>query len=279
MTLETFIECFEHQCKIGTLDNLKRRVALLGGEPTVAKYFRDIVSFISDNKFRVDLFVLFSNLFGFENIEWLVQQNLDNIDFTITWNSTGLSSYASKMKKNVHTSLGILKEAKIKISASITLEPHQEAKDFEYLIDAKRDYGVSHIRFALDIGNLPEFRTKGTRVYQVLKLLCNSGFSIDIDGCGSPNLVIFNQEQAKYIARLNGSNVHCGGSAGIDILPDGTCIPCMPYLGFIKQRPKFTDLTSLEDLKKFYRFTPRIKMLCPAAENINRLNMLSLKQE
>jgi len=272
MTLETFVECFEHQAKIGRMGNdFKRRVTLLGGEPTVAKYFKDIVGFIVDNSFRANLFLIFSNLSGYDNVEWLCKNNFENIDLRIIWNSTGLSSYASNIKKNVYKSLNVLKENKIKITASITMEHHQVASDFEYLLEAKRIYGVSDIRFALDTGNLPEFRTKGTVVYGVLKLLCDSGFSIGIDGCGSPDLRIFNQEQAKYVGQINGSGVHCEGSAGIDILPDGTCIPCMPYLGFTGKKPKFTDLKSLDDLKEFYGFTPRTKMLCPAAANIARL--------
>jgi len=275
MTLETFIECFEHQAKIGRLSwNLKRRVALLGGEPTVAKHFKDIVGFIHANMFRVDLFMLFSNLAGFENIKWLVKHNFESIDVSIIWNSTGFSSYAANLKKATYKSLDLLKQHKVKIVASITLEPHQEAKHFEYLLNVKREYGISHIRFALDTGQLPEFRTKGTMVFQVLKLLCDAGFFIAVDGCGSPCLNIFNREQTRFLSNLDGVNIFCDGSAGIDILPDGTCIPCMPYLNFKGERPKFTDLTSLADLQKIYGFTPRTKMLCPAKENISRLNML-----
>jgi len=277
MTLETFIECFEHQCKISL--GIRRRVALLGGEPTVAKSFKDIVGFITNNLFRVNNFLIFSNLSGVENVKWLAQQCFEDIEFVMIWNSTGLSSYAHTLRKKVYDSLEILKKAKIKITASITMEYHQEVKDFEYLIDAKRNYNISNIRFALDTGSLPEFRTKSNTVFQVLRFLQDNEFSIGIDGCGSPALNIFNQAQIKDMLKINGIDIHCGGSAGIDILPDGTCIPCMPYLSYTGQRPKLTDLKSLDDLKEFYGFTPRTKMLCPAHENIARLNMLSLKKD
>jgi len=274
MTLETFVACFEQQAKISI--GISRRVALLGGEPTVAKYFKDIVGFIHSNLFRVNQLLIFSNLYGVENIRWLTGHSFQNIEFSIIWNSTGFSTYASNIKKNSFESLDVLKQNNVKIVASITLEPHQEVKDFAYLVEAKRIYGISAIRFALDTGNLPEFRTKGTKVYQILKFLGDNGFSIGIDGCGSPSLDVFNQDQINYLNQFNGLGVHCSGSAGVDILPDGTCIPCMPYLSFIGQRPNFTDLKSLDDIQTFYGFTPRTKMLCPARENIERLNLPNL---
>jgi MoaA/NifB/PqqE/SkfB family radical SAM enzyme len=271
MTLETFKECFEHQAKIGT--GIGRRVALLGGEPTVAKHFQDIVGFILDNLFRVNFFILFSNLSGVENIRWLMQHNFGSIDARIIWNSTGLTSYASNLKKKVYQSLSLLKGSDIKVTASITMEADQDPKDFEYLLEAKKEYGISDIRFALDSGNLPEFRTKGTAVYRVLKFLYDHNFSIGIDGCGSPSFKIFNAAQADFVSRINGVNVDCPGSAGIDILPNGTCIPCMPYLSYKGDKPKFIDLKCLDDLKTIYGFSPRDRMLCPAIANIDRLNL------
>jgi len=271
MTLETFVECFEHQAKIGL--GIKRRLALLGGEPTVAKYFRDIVGFVVENLFRVNNFMIFSNLSGVENIKWLTQHDFGIVDASVIWNSTGLTSYASNLKNKVYQSLYLLKESSIKITASITMEANQDLTDFKYLLEAKKEYGISSIRFALDSGKLSEFYTRGTAVYEVLKFLHDSGFSIGIDGCGSPSMKIFNTKQASFVSNIRGIDIDCPGSAGIDILPNGTCIPCMPYLSYKGDKPKFIDLKCLDDLKTIYGFSPRDRMLCPAIANIDRLNL------
>jgi hypothetical protein len=245
MSVAMFARLFKHQLCLG----LKGRVAFLGGEPTVATTFRDIMSYYLTQCFHVGSTVIFSNLAGTPNVRWFCEQKVPSAT-AIIWNNTGINTYAKNIQKAAYASVEHLKAREFTLSMSVT---YVGDTDIDYLVFCKNTFNIQSIRFAVDSGSkLFENPEKIDALFLYLQRLIDAGFRIMNDTCGTMWLEWFNDDQRSWLQKNIKLGEGCRGSAGGDILPDGSFIPCMPYWT-VPNKMKFLDSHSPADLARFYK--------------------------
>lgn len=251
MTLETFKACFIHARRLG----MSRRVALLGGEPTVAAHFRDIYSYIVENDVYVDAVYIFSNLMGTANIRWWLTQPLprSSTPLIFIWNNSEFLDLPLATQTEVMDNAKAILARGIKVVCSLTMTPRVTIPSLRYL-SAVKDLGIRGIRFALDSLWTSISEEQMSTLRSIDAYLRADGFSLGYDLCGS----------SYRIATIPGVNVkeRCDGFCG-DILPDGTVVPCMPWLR-VKKRLRFTDVDNIAQAYLYYGVRPSDCGVCLA---------------
>lgn len=244
MTVDMFARLFKHQLNLG----LKNRVAFLGGEPTVASTFKDIMSYYLDHCFHVNSSIIFSNFAGTSNIRWLCDQNVPH-NLSFVWNNTGIDTYAKNLQKAAYESAAILKEhGKFNVSLSLTYVGNT---DIDYILFCRDTFDIRNMRFAVDSGSaLYKEPEEINKLFTFLNVLVAEGFRINNDSCGTIWLPWFSEQQQNWLK----TNIHLGsGCTGIagDVLPDGSVIPCMPYWK-VEKKLKFLDMYDIRYVHRFY---------------------------
>ena len=228
------------------LDHINKPVlGILGGEPTLAKEFPMIIGYA---KSYIGGVRLYSNLITpTKNIEYLLGAK----NILLSWNITSYLQANVKNKKLIIKNLKLIKkDFKNNVLASITLNPKFKIKDFSKIIQMLKKYNINNIRVALDSTNYKSFINYGKEIFDFIKYLKAQKFNLYSSSCGHFIKDIFTKEQEKYLKQ----NVHnfkyndCSKNCPLDVLPDGTVIPCVSFSGRNKQI-NFLKYNNLKNLK------------------------------
>lgn len=243
MSFIQFKQYLDHINKL--YKNKKPVIGILGGEPTLAKEFPMIIGYAKSYSGGVRLY---SNLItDTKNIEYLLGAK----NILLSWNIGSYIQAKAKNKKLITQNLKLItKDFKNNILASITLNPNFKIKDFSNIIKLLKKYNVNNIRVALDSTNYKSFINYGTEIFEFVKYLRKQKFNLYSSSCGHFIKDIFTKEQEKFLKQ----NVHnfkyndCSKNYPLDVLPDGTVIPCVSFSNRNK-KIKFLKYNSLKDLK------------------------------
>ncbi|MCR4662926.1 MAG: hypothetical protein K5622_03450, partial [Endomicrobiaceae bacterium] len=105
-------------------------------------------------------------------------------------------------------------------------------------------------RIALDSTNYKSFINYGIKIFEFIKYLKEQKFCLYSSSCGHFIRDIFTKEQEHYLKQ----NIHnfkyndCSKNYPLDVLPDGTVIPCVSFADRNKQI-NFLKYNSLKELK------------------------------
>lgn len=237
------------------------RIGIIGGEPTVAPNFEEIMSLLI-NDISITSIAVYTN--GVLVDKYLSFLTNPKIDFLINLNSPediGEINY----KRILDNIWALIKNGKIsRIALGINL--YKEDQDVEYYIDALRQFGIRHARVAITTPNdciveLGFNRLKRLRK-ELLKLTTrlmyeNILFTVD---CNRPPECIWNEEEQiklefihkRKLNRKQYDNFFISKcNPVIDILPDLTAIRCFGLSGISKVN--ISDYKNIDDLMKYYR--------------------------
>jgi radical SAM protein with 4Fe4S-binding SPASM domain len=207
-----------------------KSASILGGEPTQAKDFNDIIKYSID---KLESVSVFSNLICDKSklIDIVQDKNI-----TVIWNSSTLFTTSIENKEIMLSNLEYLLENNYpyKISNAITVCRNTTYKDYSYVIDLYKKYGIYNLRFAINSLDSDYFMdtNNAQTLFDIIKYLVDNGISLSQDSCGHLLLCMFNDRQYHFLVdRVSSFNSsYCGGnSMALDVLPNGSVIPCMPY--------------------------------------------------
>lgn len=243
MSFIQFKKYLEHVNKL--YKSKKPVIGILGGEPTLAKDFSMIIGYAKSYKGGVRLY---SNLITpTKNIEYLLGAK----NILLSWNIGSYVQASAENKQLIIKNLKLIKkDFKDNVLASITLYSNFKTRDFTKIIRMLQKYDINNIRVALDSTNYKSFINYGTDIFDFVKYLKEQKFNLYSSSCGHFIKDIFTKEQEKYLKQ----NVHnfkyndCSMKYPLDVLPDGTVIPCVSFSNRNK-KINFLKYSSLKNLK------------------------------
>jgi len=249
--------------------NKKPVLGILGGEPTLAKDFPMIISYAKTYKGGVRLY---SNLItDTKNIEYL----LGSKNIVVSWNIDSYLQANEKNKKLILKNLKLIKQdLKDNFLVSITLYENFKIKDFSKIINLLKKYDIKNIRIALDSTNYDSFKNYGLEIFEFIKYLKKHNFNLFSSSCGHFVKHIFTREQETYLKKnvINFKYHDCAKDYPLDVLPNGTVVPCISFANRSKNI-NFLDYNTLEKLKtkinKEYRLNNIKDKNCIANNNKN----------
>lgn len=220
-------------------------VGILGGEPTLAKDFPMIIGYA---KGYVGGIRLYSSLItDTKNIEYL--SGAKNI--VLSWNIDAYKHTSTTNKELILKNLKLIKEDfKDNVLASITLYPNFQVKDFHEIIKILKKYKINNIRIALDSTNYQSFINYGPEIFEFIKYLKQLKFNLYSSACGHFVKDIFTKQQETFL-KNNINNFKCNDCSTnfpLDVLPNGTVVPCVSFCNRNKNI-KFFEYNSLIKLK------------------------------
>ena len=242
----TFIQFKKYLYHINKIYRNKKPVlGILGGEPTLAKEFPMIIGYAKSYKGGVRLY---SNLItATKNIEYLLGAK----NIVLSWNISSYIQANTNNKKLIIKNLKLIKkDFKDNVLASITLYHNFKITDFSKIIKILKKYNIKNIRVALDSTNYKSFINYGTKIFEFMKYLKEQKFCLFSSNCGHFMKDIFTKKQEKYLKQ----NIHnfkyndCSKNYPLDVLPDGTVIPCVSFSNRNK-KINFLKYNKLKDLK------------------------------
>ena len=244
MTFAEFKKNLNHINKI--YKNKKPVLGILGGEPTLAKDFPMIIGYAKTYKGGVRLY---SNLITDTNkIKYLLGAK----NIVVSWNVSSYIQANAQNKKLILKNLKLIKkDLKNNFLASITLYKDFQIKDFFKIIKILKKYDINNIRVTLDSTSYNAFKNYGAEIFEFIKYLRSLNFNLYSSSCGHFIKNIFTKEQEKYLKQ----NVHnfkyndCSINYPLDVLPDGTVVPCVSFSDRSKNI-KFLYYESVSGLKK-----------------------------
>lgn len=263
MSLETFKACFTHARKLG----LANRVAILGGEPTVAKNFKDILSYILKYQEYTKYILIFSNLFGQKNLEWLLEQDKPTTPFSIIWNNSEMLDLPNEKQKQLYKIAHALRSF-CSISCSLTLTSSSTKESLAYLAELK-DVGITDLRFAVDSQWRNITESQADYIVSLVEWLKDCGFNVNHDGCGFLSPALFSPALIARASACMPVQVCCLAGFVGDILPDGAIIPCMPWIE-TPNKLQFTEVDNIAQAHLFYAVRDSGHSFCPAIQNLKR---------
>lgn len=244
MTFTQFKKNLNHINKL--YKNKKPVLGILGGEPTLAKDFPMIIGYAKTYKGWVRLY---SNLItDTNNIKYL--SGAKNI--VVSWNISAYIQASTKNKKLILKNLKLIKkDLKDNFLVSITLYKDFKIQDFSKIINLLKKYNIKNIRVALDCTNYDAFKNCGTEIFNFIKYLKEQNFILYSSSCGHFIKNIFTKEQETYLKKnvINFKYNNCLKNYPLDVLPDGTVVPCVSFANKSKGI-KFLDYKNITGLKK-----------------------------
>jgi MoaA/NifB/PqqE/SkfB family radical SAM enzyme len=244
MTFAQFKKNLNHINKI--YKNKKPVLGILGGEPTLAKDFPMIIGYAKTYKGGVRLY---SNLITDTNkIKYLLGAK----NIVVSWNVSSYMQANAENKKLILKNLKlIIKDLKNNFLASITLYKDFQIKDFFKIIKILKKYDINNIRVALDSTSYNAFKNYGAKIFEFIKYLKSLNFNLYSSSCGHFIKNIFTKEQETYLKKniYNFKYNNCLKNYPLDVLPDGTVVPCVSFCNRSKNI-KFLHYKSVSDLKK-----------------------------
>ena len=244
MTFAEFKKNLNHINKI--YKNKKPVLGILGGEPTLAKDFPMIIGYAKTYKGGVRLY---SNLITDTNkIKYLLGAK----NIVVSWNVSSYIQANVQNKKLILKNLKLIKkDLKNNFLASITLYKDFQIKDFFKIIKILKKYDINNIRVALDSTSYNAFKNYGAEIFEFIKYLRSLNFNLYSSSCGHFIKNIFTKEQENYLKKnmYNFKYNNCSKNYPLDVLPDGTVVPCVSFSDRSKNI-KFLYYESVSGLKK-----------------------------
>jgi uncharacterized radical SAM superfamily Fe-S cluster-containing enzyme len=223
----------------------KKRIALLGGEPTIHAEFGRFLEYALTKTVNV---TVFTNLMATKkNAKDLIRIATANPELSVVWNNSEFDTVPETHRVNSSRVATELNKV-CYMFHSVTYTP---GLDLSYLLPIAEKTGIRKIRFALNVSEMHRcIELENLEIlYNQLSLLIDNGFTVAQDSCGFiPNSIpaLFRlrfNHLINYVAR-------CDGNAS-DVLPDGRIIPCMPYLDDPKEL-YVTDIQSGKHLQEMF---------------------------
>ena len=221
-------------------------IGILGGEPTLAKDFPMIIGYA---KSYIGGIRLYSSLItATKNIEYLLGAK----NIVLSWNIDAYKQANVTNKNLILKNLKLIKEDfKGNVLVSITLYPDFQIKDFYEIIKILQKYNINNIRIALDSTNYQSFINYGTEIFEFVKYLKKQKFNLYSSSCGHFIKDIFTKEQETFLKNnINNFKYNdCSTNFPLDVLPNGTVVPCVSFCNRNKNI-KFLEYNNLTELKQ-----------------------------
>lgn len=244
-------------------------IGILGGEPTLAKDFPMIIGYAKSYAGGIRLYS--SLITDTKNIEYLLGAK----NIVLSWNIDAYKHANTTNKKLILKNLKLIKkDFKDNVLASITLYPNFQIKDFNEIIKILKKYKINNIRIALDSTNYQSFANYGTEIFEFVKYLKNLKFNLYSSACGHFVKDIFTKQQETFLQNnINNFNYNnCSANFPLDVLPNGTVVPCVSFCNRNKNI-KFLEYDSLTELKskiiKEYNLAEHQTNYCMANNKFN----------
>lgn len=231
----------------------EKRVALLGGEPTLHPHFVDFVVYLFERGFQVNVFTcgIMSDKRFQELAEYLHNVPPERFSFTCNLNHPDLSS-DEELKKIDR----FLKEFGRQVTLGYNI--YEPDFDLDFLFDAINRYHlIRHVRIGLthpipyesnryvrieDMKKMAAKFLSYAPVFQRLKIAP----SFD---CGMP-LCIFTEEELGILYKTSNGRLSFGCGPAVDIGPDMKVWSCFP-LSNLEKRSLY-DFNSIQEVVEFY---------------------------
>jgi len=232
----------------------EKRVAYLGGEPTLHPLFTEFVLYALQRKFHVNIFssgilsdqtlqMAARYLSGYHHQELSFVCNINHPDITPPGEQKSLDRFLK--------SFGHL------VSPGYNIYHHK--LDLDFMVRLINQYGLRrHIRLGLanpipgqkneflDIEKMPEMLE---RLFDYLPVFEKFNISIGFD-CGMP-LCLFPDELIGRFFKLNNGNLSFGCGPAVDFGPDMSVWSCFP-LSTINKKSVF-DFNSLREIVEYFK--------------------------
>ena len=239
MSFGTFLKLLD---KVPVREDGKRRVKLLGGEPTMHKEF---IQMCDELVRREIYFTLISNfLFGEDIRKYIVHLIKSGIPITFLINSTNLDENEKNLENFVTNYTEIYKELYIrdledKMSCGFTLENDKSAEDYTNYYDLliSKIMKIERLRLSLPFPGDDEDKGKfwfinnheiGDKFISIAKRAIDMGSLVSID-CIIYPCMFSNKEKLKFMKKFTEKVKHfCGSGAPSDIFPDEKLSFCYP---------------------------------------------------
>lgn len=256
------IEAFQQALAfIKSAEHFDGRVGIIGGEPTVAPNFSELLQLLIEDD-EVNCVPIYTNGLLIDKYILLLQNK--KFDFLINFNSP--SDIGQSQYQHIVDNIGLLIEKGKKSNLALGINLYQEGQDVEYYIHTLKQYGISHARVAITTPNEGCTESGFIRLKRLRKefLSLTSRLVYEdihfIVDCNRPPECIWNDtEQMKleliYRKLLNAKqqqnffNSRC--NPVIDILPDLTAIRCFGLSEISKL--KISDFSTIDELMEYYR--------------------------
>ena len=250
-----------HLDKIESLFGKNINVGLLGGEPLLNK---DLIKIVLELQRRNICHTIFTNLLALnDEICKVIYKSIKREMINIGWNSTEDSVLSDNSLANLKHLTKIDRHA---FFQSITILHDRDLIGYSHIIHNSKEYGIYRARVALDVHNHKEFMHNG-KAYVIYKYLLDNGIRLSCDPCGyllACSLTKLQYEELNN--RLYSFRYGCGigETIPVDILPDGTAIPCMPFANFVDHSVNIHNFFS-------------VKTLIDHASDCYKLDLLNIK--
>ena len=221
-------------------------VGILGGEPTLAKDFPMIIGYAKSYMGGIRLYS--SLITDTKNIEYLLGAR----NIVLSWNVSAYKQTSKENKKLILKNLKLIKEdLNNNVLASITLYPNFQIKDFHETIQILKKYKINNIRIALDSTSYNSFINYGTKIFEFIKYLKKLKFNLYSSSCGHFVKDFLTKQQETFLKNnINNFNYNdCSTNFPLDILPNGTVVPCVSFCNRNKNI-KFLGYNNLDKLKQ-----------------------------
>lgn len=210
-----------------------RRIALIGGEPTLHHQFTDLLNYAVLNRRPQQEIVVFTN--GILAGEYAEYFSKNDISLLINLNSP--EDIGDKKYEKVVGSIEILRKKGVNFTVGINL---YKDMDFSFLYDIVREYSLKTVRIGLICPNTEERKSAGPDGYflairsvfvKLLEELAKMGCEANLD-CQKMPYCYLKDEMQKLREIEENNNVqfdifeHAGCVPVIDILPDLTLVRC-----------------------------------------------------
>jgi len=232
----------------------ERKVALLGGEPTIHPQFVDYTTYLLERNFHVNVFtsgILSSDKLA-EAQQFLGKYPIERLTFTCNLNHPDISTEAEI--KRIDEFLSVFGHV-----TSLGFNIYQTDINLQFLIGKINEFNLGrHIRFGLahpipgEVNQyipLEKLHDMARTFVSHFDLFEQHNITPGFD-CGMP-MCIFSDEEIGRLFKLNRGMVSFGCGPAIDIGPDMMVWSCFPLSGLHKK--SIYDFNSVHEIGNYFR--------------------------
>ena len=256
------VEAFQHALAfIKSAEHFDGRVGIIGGEPTVAPNFSELLQLLIEDD-EVSSVPIYTN--GLLVDKYISLLKNKKFDFLINFNSP--SDIGQEKYRHIVDNIGLMIENGKISNLALGINLYHEDQDVDYYIHTLKQYGINHARVAITTPNDVCAESGFIRLKHLRKALLSltsrliyEDIHFIVDCNRPPECIWDDTEQMKleFIYRKllnitqqkNFFNSRC--NPVIDILPDLTAIRCFGLSDISKV--KISDFSNIDDLTKYYR--------------------------
>jgi radical SAM protein with 4Fe4S-binding SPASM domain len=233
----------------------ERRFQILGGEPTLHPDFNDMVAYLLERGFRINVFTngIMSDKKLIEAASIFRKLPPDKLSFTLNLNEPGTTPQGLSEWESVKR---FLKAFCDRITPGFNI--YREDFDLTFIFRLINEHGLNrNIRIGLahPIAGKKNKYVKPARIEKVInrlfqfqplmeRLRIKPGFD-----CGFP-MCKFTDEQLGWLYKYTGGHYDFGCAPVIDIGPDMSVWSCFPLSGFHKR--SLFEFNSIDEIHRYY---------------------------